>query len=66
MMRTDVEDKRDQLKFVKFNDLEENFPAQSFHNFYCQKDDIHHFETFKTDTNYPRKIFIPAFIEEFP
>jgi hypothetical protein len=32
MMRTDVEDKQDQLKFVKFNDLEENFPVQSFLN----------------------------------
>ena len=32
MMRTDVEDKQDQLKFVKFNDLEENFHVQSFLN----------------------------------
>jgi hypothetical protein len=29
-MRTDVEDKQDQLKFVKFNDLAENFPYKVF------------------------------------
>ena len=32
MIRTDVEDKWYELKFVKFNDLAEKFPVRSFQN----------------------------------